>query len=144
MSKNIEIKESTYHEYGFKRQELTDFFYKKGKTVNFGVPPMNFISEDGEKTDITNIGEALDEIERLKQEILELKSRLPGQICMYRDDDPLLLAIEIRNDYWADYDPENDRPTRGSQEAIITELKGKGFTTRQAESIELVACPIKR
>lgn len=56
----------------------------------------------------------------------------------------MLLAIEIRNKEWEKYDPENDRATRGNQDAIITYLQNKGYTKRQAESIELVACPIKR
>ncbi|WP_086111328.1 hypothetical protein [Xenorhabdus beddingii] len=61
----------------------------------------------------------------------------------FRDDDPLALAIEIRNKEWAGY-VHDDKSTRGNQESIILELTNKGLSKKQAESVELVACPIKR
>ncbi|EOB5457718.1 hypothetical protein ACIUVW_004078, partial [Yersinia enterocolitica] len=61
-----------------------------------------------------------------------------------REDDPLYLAIQIRNQEWSKYDNENDRATRGNQTAIIKELEDKGLPNIQAKAIELVACPIKR
>ncbi|EOB5456059.1 hypothetical protein ACIUVW_002380, partial [Yersinia enterocolitica] len=61
-----------------------------------------------------------------------------------REDDPLYLAIQIRNQEWSKYDHENDRATRGNQTAIIKELEDKGLPNIQAKAIELVACPIKR
>ncbi|NHB92949.1 hypothetical protein C5469_12670 [Photorhabdus cinerea] len=61
----------------------------------------------------------------------------------FRQDDPLALAIEIRNKEWVGYNPD-DKSTRGNQESIIIALVDRGFSKKQAECIELVACPIKR
>ncbi|CAK8740364.1 hypothetical protein SODG_003836 [Sodalis praecaptivus] len=60
----------------------------------------------------------------------------------FRKDDPLALAIEIRNKDWAGY-IYDDKATRANQESIIADLKSRGLSTKQAECIELVACPIK-
>ena len=85
-----------------------------------------------------------DEIRQMKNKLIELSAKVPIFLGSFREDDPLLLAIQIRNNEWAKYDPESDRATRGSQAAITQELENKGFNRRQAEAIELVACPIKR
>ncbi|MCT1588300.1 hypothetical protein M3E74_12640 [Morganella morganii] len=142
MSKKIT--EETYMAYGFKRQDITDFFHSKGKAVNFGLPPMNF-EEVKEEVNLISLDDALSEVQRLKAKIEELEKKQPILLGAYRDNDPLLLAIEIRNSEWAKYDPENDRMTRGNQEAIIKELEdNKNFSNAQAKAIEQVACPIKR
>ncbi len=78
------------------------------------------------------------------ERVNQLEKERPILLRAYRDDDPLYLAIEIRNREWANYNPNNDMATRGNQEAIKKELQERGFSSRQAESIELVACPIKR
>ncbi|MNC62130.1 hypothetical protein D3C75_1121220 [compost metagenome] len=97
------------------------------------------------------VDEVKDELECARKEIAALKAQLsqyeverPILINKYRDNDPLLLAIQIRNSEWVRYDPENDRPTRGNQNAIIKELEDKGFSNIQAKAIEMVACPIRR
>ncbi len=84
------------------------------------------------------------ENESLMERVNQLEKERPILLMAYRDDDPLYLAIEIRNREWANYNPNNDMATRGNQEAIKKELQERGFSSRQAESIELVACPIKR
>ncbi|ECD3768316.1 hypothetical protein VX361_003138 [Salmonella enterica] len=84
------------------------------------------------------------ENESLMERVNQLEKERPILLRAYRDDDPLYLAIEIRNREWANYNPNNDMATRGNQEAIKKELQERGFSSRQAESIELVACPIKR
>lgn len=130
--------------YGFKRQDIIDFFHSKGKAVNFGLPPMNF-EEVKEKVNLISLNDALSEIQCLKTKIEELENKQPILLGAYRDNDPLLLAIEIRNSEWVKYDPENDRMTRGNQEAIIKDLEdNKKFSNAQAKAIEQVACPIKR
>ncbi|MBJ9641972.1 hypothetical protein I5520_08225 [Citrobacter sp. FDAARGOS_156] len=148
MSRKSEIIEETYLAYGFKRQELTDFLHSKGKNVNFGLPPMNFDDVgDVSETVTTSLGDALEEIEKLKKRIDALKSCLPNLLDKYREDDPLKIAIQLRNDEWANYDPE-DRKTIPSQEALVTQIKQqyKSFDMPdvQARAIEKVACPIKR
>ena len=59
--------------------------------------------------DEQNIEVLLAEISSLKEQIRKLESERPILLNKYRDDDPLYLAIEIRNREWANYDPENER-----------------------------------
>lgn len=134
--------------YGFRRAELKEFAEKLG--VNL-FSPMDEITQSIPEvavSDSLNNGPTVDELRAeialLKARIEELESERPILLNKYRDDDPLYLAIEIRNREWVNYDPNNDRATRGNQDAITTELEKRGFTSRQAASIELVACPIKR
>ena len=65
----------------------------------------------------------------------------------FRDDDPLLIAIQLRNAEWSNYDVD-DRKTIPSQEALVAQVKlqYKEFDMPdvQARAIEKVACPIKR
>lgn len=84
------------------------------------------------------------EVDSLRKQIRKLENERPILIKKYREDDPLYLAIQIRNQEWLKYDHDNDRATRGNQAAIIHDLEKRGFPKRQAEAIELVACPIKR
>lgn len=70
------------------------------------------------------------------QEILFLRE--------FREDDPLALAIDIRNRDWSGYDPNEPESKSPKQESIITALQIMGFSKIQAKSIESVACPIKR
>lgn len=144
MSKYRNFRDDAYYIYGFKRQEIVDYFYSKGKQINLGIPPMKFEDVEDPQSEQLTLDEALSEIERLNNRINELEGLLPKFLSKYREDDPLLLAIQIRNSEWNGYDPDNDRLTRGNQAAIKQSLENRGFTSRQAESIELVACPIKR
>lgn len=61
----------------------------------------------------------------------------------FRNDDPLSLAIEIRNKEWVNFNP-NDAESRANQESIVTELIGRGLSKNQAAAIEMVSCPIRR
>lgn len=136
-----------FHLHGFLRSELKEFFQKLGVDINIDAsplksPPMDLNEELGRLEPSTD--DLKMEVERLKKLISEMKSKTPAMLAEFRDDDPLLLAIQIRNNEWGKYDPDNDRLTRGNQAAIRKSLEEKGFTSRQAESIELVACPIKR
>ncbi|HCM9177200.1 hypothetical protein G5B34_13090 [Enterobacter hormaechei] len=85
------------------------------------------------------------EIERLNAEVKKLLTELPCQLGEFRDDDPLLIAIQLRNSEWSSYD-EDDRKTIPSQEALVTQLKQQyqKMPDAQARAIEKVACPIKR
>lgn len=147
-----------YHEFYFKGRELATSFIDAdvklppclGRFENYA---KNKIKRNAEKvaeklnsaTDKKVSVETLqDEIRQMKNKIVELSAKVPILLGALREDDPLLLAIQIRNSEWAKYDPDNDRATRGSQAAITQELESKGFNKRQAEAIELVACPIRR
>lgn len=87
------------------------------------------------------------EIERLQAEVKDLSTQLPCKLSEFRSDDPLLIAIQLRNSEWSNYDMDN-RKTIPSQEALVAQLKQqyKSFDMpdAQARAIEKVACPIKR
>jgi len=143
LKRDKEIDEHTYHEYGFKRQELVDFFFSKGKHVDFGLPPMNFEPLTDETVSFS-LDDALTEIDRLKTELLNKEASLPSALGEYRDDDPLLIAIKIRNNEWLLYN-EDDRNTAPTADYIIAKLKDEyGMSDAQAKAIEKVACPIIR
>ena len=135
-----------FDNYGFRRSELKILADKLGVDLNTSIEEIVGAAKKNEKyvpahEDINNLK---NEIYELKKQIDKLENQRPLLLGVYRDDDPLLLAITIRNKEWTKYDPDNDRATRGNQASIISELQSRGFTSRQAESIELVACPIKR
>lgn len=85
------------------------------------------------------------EIELLRAEITTLKGKLPSQLGEFREDDPLLIAIQLRNSEWSNYDVD-DRRTIPSQDALVAQLKleYENMPDAQARAIEKVACPIKR
>lgn len=150
MSHLKDITEDTYAKYGFNRQELTDFFYSKGKFVNFGLPPMNFELTEDAVEDIS-LNDALEEIERLKARVAELEACTPSFLGKYMEDDPLLLAIRIRNDEWSNYKPDDRKsaPTQVYMQEKIKEILRLEFgldinTAAIAKAIERVACPIER
>ncbi|MCX2868219.1 hypothetical protein ORL23_12075 [Kluyvera cryocrescens] len=99
------------------------------------------------KEDVKEVskGDLEKEIEQLKSEIERLISNTPSNLGVFRVDDPLLIAIQIRNSEWSGYD-EDDRKTIPSQEALVAQLKQqyKNMPDAQARAIEKVACPIKR
>ncbi|MDF7670133.1 hypothetical protein PT276_02750 [Orbaceae bacterium ESL0721] len=86
-----------------------------------------------------------EQLAKAKKDIEELKKNVPILLGTYRTDDPLLLAIQIRNKEWANYDESNKR-TRPTQDAIIADLKENHNvgTDQLAKAIELVSCPIYR
>lgn len=100
---------------------------------------------DNKPTSEADVEKLKMEVDSLRKQVRKLESERPILLKKYREDDPLYLAIQIRNSEWVKYDPENDRMTRGNQEAIIKELEdNKKFSNAQAKAIEQVACPIKR
>ncbi|AOR59543.1 hypothetical protein [Pectobacterium parmentieri] len=134
--------------YGFRRSELKELADKLSMDLSTPleeVTPTTFNSAESIKPmSDADIEMLRMEIDSLRRQIRKLENERPILIKKYRDDDPLYLAIQIRNQEWAKYDTENDRATRGNQVAIIQTLEGKGFSNAQAKSIEMVACPIKR
>ncbi|MGY0155022.1 hypothetical protein ACVQK1_14255 [Edwardsiella tarda] len=114
--------------------------------------PFPIISQDGgdgeSKECLEDIIRRLEaENESLKKEIFDAKNKIPSMLGVYRKDDPLMIAIEIRNEEWAAYDEDNKR-TIPTQDALIAQLlqKYKKFSMSDAlaRSIEKVACPILR
>ncbi|MDU4155622.1 MAG: hypothetical protein E7H82_01625 [Klebsiella michiganensis] len=133
--------------YGFRRSDLKTLAEKL--SMDLSIPLDKITPSIPDTTDSKPLSEAdvemlRMEIDSLKRQVRKLESERPILIKKYREDDPLFLAIQIRNKEWLKYNHENDRATRANQASIKQELEGMGFTSRQAESIELVACPIKR
>lgn len=133
--------------YGFRRSDLKNLAEKL--SMDLSIPLDKITPNTQEITDSKPLSDAdvemlRMEIESLKKQVRKLESERPILIKRYREDDPLYLAIQIRNKEWSKYDPENDRATRVNQVSIKKTLEDMGFTSRQAESIELVACPIRR
>lgn len=97
---------------------------------------------DGYKLEISNL---LDENSKLKREVYSLKSHEPKYLGVFRSDDPLLIAIKIRNTEWASYDENNVRLSTPSADYVIEKLKEQhGMSHALASAIERVACPIVR
>lgn len=86
-----------------------------------------------------------EQLNKAQIKIEELKEQIPILLGEYRADDPLLLAIQIRNKEWSKYN-ERDRRTRPTQDAICEALKANYNvqTDQLAKAIELVSCPINR
>ncbi|MFQ0972371.1 hypothetical protein [Gilliamella sp. BG6] len=86
-----------------------------------------------------------EQLNKAQIKIEELKEQIPILLGKYRADDPLLLAIQIRNKEWSKYN-EQDRRTRPTQDAICEALKANYNvqTDQLAKAIELVSCPINR
>ncbi len=133
--------------YGFRRSELKMLADKLGMDLSIPleeVTPTISDNADSKPLSEADVEMLRMEVDSLRKQIRKLENERPILIKKYREDDPLYLAIQIRNKEWSKYDHENDRATRGNQTAIIKELEGKGLPNIQAKAIELVACPIKR
>jgi len=117
------------------------------------------VIKSNEQVSVNNNKDLTEEIKQLKLDnqklteqlkeaqikIEELKKQVPILLGQYRQDDPLLLAIQTRNREWANYDEKKQR-SKPTQAAICADLRGNhGVTTEQlAKAIELVSCPINR
>lgn len=133
--------------YGFRRSDLKMLADKLQMDLSIpieDVTPTASTNIDSKPLSEADVEMLRMEVDSLRKQIRKLESERPILLKKYRDDDPLYLAIQIRNQEWSKYNPESDRPTRGNQTAIIKELEDKEFSNIQARAIELVACPIKR
>ena len=136
-----------FNNYGFIIEELEDFFKIKGIDLTFNSDDqLNSISEkdkDNENAKLKN------EVERLKKENAALKKELSEKdigaklrLGEFMENDPAKLVIDVRANWWGDYDPIKDN--RPKQDSIIKHLEGKGVSLTMARKIEAVACPINR
>lgn len=146
-----------FYKYGFKIEEISaifpelkDLYYENSRGTH---KVANHVDDEikhdiiniADNSDVTTIISRLEEENKiLKKRVKELEDERPILLKKHRDDDPLYLAIQIRNREWANYDPEKDPATRGNQAAIKQELKERNISEIEAAAIEKVACPIKR
>ena len=85
------------------------------------------------------------ELEEKDKKITELQTALgdknvPILLGAHRSDDPLKIAIEVRNKYWASY-PDNVKSNTQIRDYIIRDYS---VTKTFATEIEKIACPIDR
>lgn len=81
---------------------------------------------------------------RLEEELSDLKATSPIFLEQYRQDDPLSIAIKLRNAEWSSFN-ENVRATIPSAEYLVAKIKSEyAMSDALAKAIEKVACPIQR
>lgn len=81
---------------------------------------------------------------RLKEELSDLKANSPIFLEQYRPDDPLSIAIKLRNAEWSSFN-ENVRSSIPSAEYLVAKIKSEhDMSDALAKAIEKVACPIQR
>ncbi|MDG2961028.1 hypothetical protein P7L91_09305 [Bisgaard Taxon 10/6] len=85
------------------------------------------------------------ELEEKDKKITELQTALddkniPILLGVHREDDPLKIAIEVRNKYWTNY-PDNVKSNTQIRGYIIRDYS---VTQTLATEIEKIACPIDR
>ncbi|MFZ4221347.1 hypothetical protein ACEV6Q_26395 [Enterobacter ludwigii] len=130
------LSESCFDTHCFSVEEINRFFESLSIGITFRATEMsNYYHKGNAGRDNDNAKDESTPDRAGCIKVLHLKK--------YRDDDPLALAIEIRNKEWLDFNPD-DKNSRVNQDAIIMELTEKGLSKKTAASIELVACPIKR
>lgn len=87
-------------------------------------------------------------LEEKEIEIAKLKSTIdkgnyPILLNEFMSDDRLALAIQVRIKHWSKYNPELNNAPKAN--AITMELREKyNLSQKQAEAIEITACPINR
>ncbi|MFC0323995.1 hypothetical protein ACFFHT_10605 [Gallibacterium melopsittaci] len=80
-------------------------------------------------------------IEKLQRQIDENNNLI--MINEFMENDRLSLAIQTRKKYWSEYNPDLGNTPKAA--SITEELQSKyNFSKKQAEAIEIVACPINR
>ncbi len=83
--------------------------------------------------------------EMLQRELISAKAMIPQMLKQYREDDPLAIAIAMRNDEWLAFNEDDPRATTPSVEYLVAKLKTEfGMSGALAAAIEKVACPILR
>ncbi|QBX66600.1 hypothetical protein [Serratia quinivorans] len=150
-----------YHAFYFKGTELTISFLDSGVSIPPCLEKFKLVAgkklkakseylakkKDNQQVSEVSVEVLQEEIDRLKQELIDVSSKVPAMLGAFRDDDPLMIAIQLRNSEWLNYDVD-DRKTIPSQEALVTQIKQQykefDMPDIQARAIEKVACPIKR
>jgi len=138
-------------EFFFRKENLIHIFSSAGISFRIDMTPdtlghVNEINGLEDKEELKSVINSLsDQNSKLKSEIDELKNNKPKHLGLFREDDPLLIAINIRNNEWSSFDEDNARITTPSADYVIEKLKEQyGMSHALASAIERVACPIVR
>lgn len=121
------------------------YFKNLSDITEVNLIPLN-TGNDGVFSDVHDTIEKLkSELEEKDKKIAELQALLddknaPILLGVHRNDDPLKIAIEVRNKYWANY-PDNVKSNAQIRNYIIRDY---GVTQTLATEIEKIACPINR
>lgn len=147
---------SIYNNEGYENGSRKDFFFRKNELIQVltiaGITFRFNEQLDNENSTESSVQEYAkrikilsDENKKLKNEADELRHDKPKYLGVFRDDDPLLIAINIRNVEWELFDENNARVTTPSADYVIEKLKEQyGMSHALASAIERVACPIVR
>ncbi|HDR1927878.1 TPA: hypothetical protein R4320_001875 [Pasteurella multocida] len=121
----IKEKQSKFNNYI--HREYSDQSYKNEANLAEEIKELKSKLEEKDKT-IIKLQAALDNKE------------IPILLGAYRENDPLKIAIEVRNEYWKSY-PDNVKSNTQIRKSIV---KKYGITQTLATEIEKIACPIDR
>ncbi|MEQ1968922.1 hypothetical protein ABLA30_18380 [Xenorhabdus nematophila] len=106
----ILFNEDCYNRFGFIKEELDLFFESKNINLDFkSINSYNLKSDDNKKSEL--ITKLRHEIEATNENKVENNFGSILYLNKFRDDDPLALAIEIRNNEWAGY-VHDDKSTK--------------------------------
>ncbi|OFS12441.1 hypothetical protein [Hafnia sp. HMSC23F03] len=123
------------------KDEVTEWAKKHDIKWPFDVPNKEIELADSFEQTIQTLKT---EKEELEKELQQLRSSSPILLGHHRTDDPLAIAIELRNSEWSSYN-ENVRSTIPSAEYLIAKIKSEhAMSDALAKAIEKVACPIQR
>lgn len=125
------------------KDEVTEWAKKYG--INW---PFELSTKTGERDladdSAQTIKRLMAENDELEDELIDLRLGSPIFLGKYRPDDPLDIAIKLRNAEWGAFN-ENVRSTIPSAEYLIAKLKSEyAMSDALAKAIEKVACPIQR
>lgn len=125
------------------KDEVTEWAKKHG--INW---PFELSTKTGERDlaedSAQTIKRLMAENDELEDELIDLRLSSPIFLGKFRPDDPLDIAIKLRNAEWGAFN-ENVRSTIPSAEYLVAKLKSEyAMSDALAKAIEKVACPIQR
>ncbi|BBG61826.1 hypothetical protein [Providencia rustigianii] len=96
-----------FDKYGFRRSDLKALANKLG--IDLSIPLEDVVPNvstniDNKPTSEADVEKLKMEVDSLRKQVRKLESERPILLKRYREDDPLYLAIQIRNREWAKYD----------------------------------------
>lgn len=127
------------------KDEVTLWAKKHDFSWPFSLSAFDNVDSSKKESSDDTMKRLMAENERLKNELSIVKDRIPSLLGQYLEQDPLLMAIKLRNEEWQHYN-EDERASAPASEYLIAKLKQDYNLSSNAfaAAIEKVACPIKR